>query len=202
MRIIKFIFRGEICSKYNDIIIANGEGYKQHLKGFIRLNNDAVVSCSIREYKEGFEYCVDCNRGIIYLNNECDRSFSFDVCYKEMMSLIEQEKEIEDYDETCCITHAVYQLYMWEAMGICEVYPLHGRFSYNPYNGTFHPNSSVFTQMCDIVDMQKYRQDHKRKYYKSLHNDLLPISWHPDRVIDWSFDENEKKVLKLLWSTS
>ena len=86
-------------------------------------------------------------------------------------------------------------------MGIYEVYPLHGRFfSYNPYKGTFHPNSDVFTQMCDIVDMQKYRQYHKRKYYKSLHNDLLP--WHPDRVIDWSFDEDGKKVLKLLWSTS
>ena len=117
MRIIKFMFRDEICSKYNDIIIANGEGYKTHLKGFIRLNNDTVVFCSILEYTDGFEYYVGCNRDIINLNNKCDRSSTFDICYKEMISLIEQEKEIEDYDEICCITHAAYQLSLWDIMG-------------------------------------------------------------------------------------
>ena len=60
-------------------------GYKHHLKGFIRLNNDTVVSCSIREYKDEIEYYVDGNRYIIYLNNECDRSSTYDFCYKLIM---------------------------------------------------------------------------------------------------------------------
>ena len=53
--------------------------------------------------------------------------------------------------------------------------------------------------MCDDIDIQKYRQDHKRKYYKPLYNDLLPIAWHPYRYIDWCLDEDEKKDLKHLW---
>ena len=42
-----------------------------------------------------------------------------------------------------------------------------------------------------------------RKFLKSkIYNELLPISWHPDRVIDWCFDEEEKKDLKQLWGDS
>ena len=34
---------------------------------------------------------------------------------------------------------------------------------------------------------------HKARYYKSLYAELLPIAWHPDRVIDWCIDEDEKR---------
>ena len=30
----------------------------------------------------------------------------------------------------------------------------------------------------------------------------MPIAWYPDRYVDWCVDEDEKKDLKLLWSTS
>ena len=44
-----------------------------------------------------------------------------------------------------------------------------------------------------------YKVMHKRKYYKSLHSDLLPIAWHPERYLDWCIDEEEKRDLKVLW---
>ena len=34
---------------------------------------------------------------------------------------------------------------------------------------------------------------HKARYYKSIHRDLIPIAWHPDRYLDWCIDEDEKR---------
>ena len=33
-----------------------------------------------------------------------------------------------------------------------------------------------------------------------IKEELLPVAWHPDRVIDWCFDEEEKDALKQLWA--
>ena len=33
-----------------------------------------------------------------------------------------------------------------------------------------------------------------------IKEELMPRAWHPDRVIDWCLDEEEKVVLKQLWS--
>ena len=40
---------------------------------------------------------------------------------------------------------------------------------------------------------------HKQKHFENLKNDLLPIAWHPDRVYDWCFDEEEKGFLEGIW---
>ena len=37
---------------------------------------------------------------------------------------------------------------------------------------------------------------HKQKHFENLKNDLLPIAWHPNRVYDWCFDEEEKGFLE------
>ena len=34
-----------------------------------------------------------------------------------------------------------------------------------------------------------------------IKEELLPIAWHPDRVIDWCFSEDEKQDLEKLWKT-
>ena len=47
----------------------------------------------------------------------------------------------------------------------------------------------------------RLRMIHKKRYYKSLCNDLLPAAWHPDRVVDWCFDEEEKRDLRILWGS-
>ena len=46
-----------------------------------------------------------------------------------------------------------------------------------------------------IVDAYK-----KPKEQKALIREgILPIAWHPDRVINWCFDEDEKRDLNRLW---
>ena len=40
------------------------------------------------------------------------------------------------------------------------------------------------------------RCHHKRKFYINIHEELLPVAWHPDRVYDWCFDEEEKGFWK------
>ena len=35
--------------------------------------------------------------------------------------------------------------------------------------------------------------------YNAIHEEVLPIAWHPNRVIDWCFDEEEKKSLVEMW---
>ena len=44
-----------------------------------------------------------------------------------------------------------------------------------------------------------YKVVHKRRYFQSLRDKLAPIVWHPDRVIDWCFDDEEKRDLKRIW---
>ena len=40
----------------------------------------------------------------------------------------------------------------------------------------------------------------QRKAKKTqIKDELAPIAWYPDRVIDWCFDEDEKNDLKKLW---
>ena len=45
------------------------------------------------------------------------------------------------------------------------------------------------------IHEELFRYHHKRRFYKNLHNELLPITWHPDRAWDWCFDEDEKKFI-------
>ena len=42
-------------------------------------------------------------------------------------------------------------------------------------------------------------QHHYNKFYRKIAKELLPIAWHPDRAVDWCFDEDEKKDLHILW---
>ena len=45
------------------------------------------------------------------------------------------------------------------------------------------------------IHEELFRHHHKRSFYKNLHNELLPITWHPDRAWDWCFEEDEKKFI-------
>ena len=43
-----------------------------------------------------------------------------------------------------------------------------------------------------------YQYHHKRNYFKSLHEEIIPIGWHPDRYWNWCLTEDEKRdVMKL-----
>ena len=41
---------------------------------------------------------------------------------------------------------------------------------------------------------------HKRQFAQKIHDELLPVAWHPDRVWEWCFDEEEKQVVGQLWN--
>ena len=54
--------------------------------------------------------------------------------------------------------------------------------------------------MCRTAGKAEIDGYKKRKEQKTLiRRQLLPIAWHPERVVDWCFDEDEKRDLKRLW---
>ena len=40
---------------------------------------------------------------------------------------------------------------------------------------------------------------HKRNYFKTLHEEVIQIAWHPDRYWNWCISEDEKKEIEKLW---
>ena len=50
-----------------------------------------------------------------------------------------------------------------------------------------------------LINDELFRYHHKREFSKRIHEELLPIAWHPDRMYDWCFDEEEKGFLEGIW---
>lgn len=44
-----------------------------------------------------------------------------------------------------------------------------------------------------------HKLNRKRKFQTIIHGEIICVTWHPDRVIDWCFSEDEKKDLEKLW---
>ena len=69
------------------------------------------------------------------------------------------------------------------------------------------PDYLITCDMCTISESYEggiYKQDvdayKKRKEQRALIKEqIIAVAWHPDRVTDWCFDEEEKKDLKKLW---
>ena len=57
----------------------------------------------------------------------------------------------------------------------------------------------VSAMMKKALHEELLRYHHKRKFYINIHEELLPVAWHPDRVYDWCFDEEEKGFLEEMW---
>ena len=47
----------------------------------------------------------------------------------------------------------------------------------------------------DDYEMIKWHKDYKRRKTQKakIKEELLPIAWHPDRVIDWCMPEDKKR---------
>ena len=50
------------------------------------------------------------------------------------------------------------------------------------------------------IHEELFQHHHKRQFASKIHDELLPITWHPDRVWDWCFDEEDKQVAGQLWN--
>ena len=66
---------------------------------------------------------------------------------------------------------------------------------YRDYHLWMHKDR-YFKKLCS--DLFQYHQ--KRQNYTALRDELIPLTWHPDRVWDWCFDEEHKKESEELWS--
>ena len=51
----------------------------------------------------------------------------------------------------------------------------------------------------DSIHHDLLRHLHKCKFFKKIHDRLLPIAWHPARFFDWCVDEEDKEFLKEMW---
>ena len=51
----------------------------------------------------------------------------------------------------------------------------------------------------EAIHDELLRYHHKKNYFKSLHEELISIAWHPDRWRDWCLCEDEKKEIEKLW---
>ena len=55
-------------------------------------------------------------------------------------------------------------------------------------------------KMKTVFD-ELFKYHHKRNFYRKIYEELLPVAWHPDRVYDWCFDEEEKGFLEEMWGS-
>ena len=49
------------------------------------------------------------------------------------------------------------------------------------------------------INIDSYKLEHKKKFYKTLHNDLMEVAWGTDRVLNWCLDFEELRDLKERW---
>ena len=59
---------------------------------------------------------------------------------------------------------------------------------------SYHDDDDYFN---DNIIFEWYESYQKRKAQKAkIKEELLPVAWHPDRVMDWCMSEDEKKWCK------
>ena len=49
------------------------------------------------------------------------------------------------------------------------------------------------------LSQELLRYHHKRRFFKKIHDELLPIALHLDRWWNWCIPKNEKRVGEKLW---
>ena len=55
---------------------------------------------------------------------------------------------------------------------------------------------------CDFEFDEWFNGYKERKAQKAqIRDEVMPIAWHPDRVIDWCFDEEEKRLCGVIKSS-
>ena len=52
-----------------------------------------------------------------------------------------------------------------------------------------------------LIHDEIFSLSHKRQFSRKICEELLPVAWHPDRVYDWCFDEEEKGFLEGMWKS-
>ena len=53
----------------------------------------------------------------------------------------------------------------------------------------------------DSIHRELFQYHHKREFFGRIHDELLPVAWHPDRFFNWCVDAEEKKFLGEMWKS-
>ena len=77
----------------------------------------------------------------------------------------------------------------------------------NKVAATLKGNSAIGKMIAELERRNKFYQlsrelfqyHHKRRFFKSLHEELIAIAWNPDRWQDWCLCEEERKEIEKLW---
>ena len=64
-------------------------------------------------------------------------------------------------------------------------------------NIEYIPDYFITEEMCRTVGKVELDGKKHKEQKTIIRRQLLPIAWHP--VVDWCFDEDEKRDLKRLW---
>ena len=72
------------------------------------------------------------------------------------------------------------------------------------YEAACEGHVDIFKLFRDWIGFEAIHHDllrhhHKREFSRRIHNELLPIAWHPNRFWDWCVCEEEKVFLEEMW---
>ena len=120
--------------------------------------------------------------------------------------------QISDHFKTQEICNKVVEVDPWQLKDVPNHFKTqemcNKAMRYYPFSLQFVPDWFVTQQQIDVWydDNYVYNDDEMIKWYDGykarrvqkakINKTLLPIAWHPDRVIDWCMSEDEKRRRK------
>ena len=60
--------------------------------------------------------------------------------------------------------------------------------------------SELVSNCLNDVVYEANKRIHKRIFLNEIKEELIPVTWHPDRYLDWCVDTDELKFLEQLWA--
>ena len=70
---------------------------------------------------------------------------------------------------------------------------------YGPLVEIFVEDTESEVSHITIKMLNAYKHYHKSDFYRGLRDELMAIAWHPDRVLDWCVDHEEREEMKERW---
>ena len=153
-----------------------------------------------RSLKSMEEMCVKAVDVIpYYLKYVPDYSKTQEMCVKVFNNILNYSREVDDIPDwfktqEMCVKAVDANPYYIKYVPDCFITP-----------EMIENGGRCYDSCCDSCDGELhewFNVYNERKAQKAqIKAELLPIAWHPDRVIDWCFDEEEKKDLMRLWGS-
>ena len=183
--------RGFICEE--DLFMPKRQGIINEKGRYIHF----TINYDYGDDDHGFSYCDDINFGV---NGICVFKFVKDLlnCANE-----EYKEWLKEYvDENMGGAYRYVNEDYVRLNGYDEYYGrvdgYEGYYDKECNINKFDKEFTVYSLEVDIY-VNEDKIIHKKKFYKSLYDDLMKVAWHPSRYLDWCIDVEELKFLEELW---